>query len=253
MRDIFLLVNWKICLRKNVFLFLISIKWQTRTKEKYQKVFEFYYSDKGKETVTEKERKDFFLKNYAKIKYIDVKYSAHFKGVSTESAATDEQKDDLKKFAEGYVTRLNKGENIDDLINAESKWVDGAIKEEEEEHVHEEGEEHDHDHEEEVSTAATFVTKDTSDDPDKVNVEFFKAKFDTPTLVKNGTSGYYVFVRYKTDENGKDYTDRASAVLSNMKSEDFEKVVEKAIEKMTFSANKSAIRRFKPQNVVISQ
>lgn len=221
--------------------------------EKTNKIFEYYYSKDGKEPVSEKDRKEFFTKNYAKIQYIDVKYSAHFKGVTTESTATAEQKDELKKFAEGYITRLNKGEKIEDLIKAEAKFVDGEVKEEEkeEEHTHEEGEEHNHE-EEETKNEPTFVTKDTSDKPDEINAAFFKAKFNTPTLIKNGTSGYYVFVRYKMDENGKDYTDRASSVLSNMKSEDFEKVMDKAIEKISFSVNKSAIRRFKPQNVIIN-
>lgn len=220
------------------------------TDEKANKIFEFYYSDKGKETVSEKERKEFFTKNYAKIKYIDVKYSAHFDGVTSESTATDAQKEELKKFAEGYVTRLNSGEKIDDLIKAEQKFSEKEEEKEEEEH--EEGDGHDHEHEEEAATEATFVTKDTSDEPDAVNAEFFKAKFDTPTLIKNGTYGYYVFVRYSLDANGTDYTDRASSVLSNMKGEDFDKIVAEVTEKMSFEVNKAAIRRFKPQNVTLN-
>lgn len=221
------------------------------TDEKAQKIFEYYYSEEGVEAVSEKERKEFFTNNYAKIKYIDVQYSAHFDGVTTESTATDEQIDELKLFAEGYVDRLNKGENIDDLIKEEAKYSE---EETEEETTEEETTEDEHDHEEEEETASepTFITKDTSDEPDEFNAAVFSAKFDTPTMAANTTYGYYVFVRYKLDVDGEDYTERASSVLSNMKSEDFDKIIEEFTEEMTFEVNKSAIRRFKPQNVTLN-
>ena len=225
-------------------------------EEKAKKIFEYYYGKDGKEPVSEKDRKEFFTGNYAKIKYIDVKYSAHFKGVTTDSTATAEQKEELKKFAEGYIDRLKDGEKIDDLIKEEAKYVDGVLKEEEEKkeetHVHEDGTVHEGDHEEEKTNEPTFITKDTSDEPSEFNTAVFKAKFDTPTLIKNNTQGYYIVVRYKLDADGKDYTDRTYDVLSNMKSEDFEKVLDKAVEKIAFEVNDSAISRYKPQNVVIN-
>ena len=68
-------------------------------------------------------------------------------------------------------------------------------------------------------------------------------------MVANSTYGYYVFVRYEIDENGKDYTDRKASVLSAMKSEDFTKIVEKAAKDIKITENSSAIKRFKPQNI----
>ena len=68
-------------------------------------------------------------------------------------------------------------------------------------------------------------------------------------MTENSTYGYYVFVRYDIDANGKDYTDRESSVLSAMKSEDFSKIIEKAASDLKITENSSAIKRFKPQNI----
>lgn len=215
--------------------------------EKSQKVFEYYYSENGKSPVTEKERKDYFKSNYAKIKYVAVNYSNHFSGVSTASKATDAQKAELKKIAEDYIARLNKGESIDKIA------ADEAIAK----HVTEAGKDHasDHDHSsitKDTKVEDTFVTKDTSDSADKFNKEIFKAEYNKPAMADNDTYGYYIFVRYTTDENGKDYTDRAEGVLSNMKSKDFEEILNKQVAKLKLTANDAAVKRYKPQNVVFS-
>ena len=208
-------------------------------REKYQKIFEYYYGENGKKPVSEAERKQYFSENYAKLKYFTVSYSAHFSGVSTAASATDAQKAELKELVEGYISRLNKGESFDKISHEEADY--SATEEHE----------HDHDHEVEESEP-TFITKDTSEEPSAFNKAVFAAKAGVPTMVENGTSGYYVFVRYDTDASGKDYTDRADSVLSSMKSEDFTKIVEEYTKKMKFTENKSAIKRYKPQNVNIA-
>ncbi len=213
--------------------------------EKYNKIFNYYYSEKGKEPVSEEDRKEYFTENYAKIKYINIQYSAHFDGVSSSADATDKQKNELKALAEKYVSRLKDGENIDKLI-AEEEAFSAEKTETEEDH------DHDHEHEEEQEVAYTFLTKDTADEPDAFNAAVFAAKTATPTMKENSTYGYYVFVRYKTDAETEDYTERAEGVLSNMKQEDFTEIVEKAIKEIKFTENKSAVKRFKPQNITIN-
>ncbi len=214
--------------------------------EKTQKVFEHYYSEDGKEPVTEEERKEYFKENYAKIKYVAVTYSNHFSGVSTASQATDEQIDELKKIAEDYITRLNNGESIDEIS------ADEAIAQ----HVTETGSEHsdDHDHESyyDETVDYTFLTKDTSDSAEDFNKAVFSAEYDTPAMIEYSTYGYYVYVRYETDENGTDYTDRAQGVISNMKYEDFEEILNKQVAKLSLTVNDAAVKRYKPQNVVFS-
>lgn len=217
------------------------------SEEKAQKVFEYYYSENGKEPVSEKERKDYFNSNYAKIKYVSVSYSNHFSGVSTASKATDAQKAELKKIAEDYIARLNKGESIDKIA------ADEAVAA----HVVEAGKDHadDHNHDsitKDTKVEDTFIVKDTSSSADKFNKEVFKAEYNKPTMADNDTYGYYIFVRYETNSNGADYTDRAEGVLSNMKSKDYEAILNKQIAKTKLTANDAAIKRFKPQNVVFA-
>lgn len=215
-----------------------SLKKILLNDEKYQKVFEYYYGSKGKEPVSEKERKEYFTKNYAKIKYISVDYSNHFSGVSTSSDASEAQKTELKELAESYVERIKKGEDIDKLADEESKAAAKLNKEEQEEHDHE----HDHTY--------TFIQKDTSDDPEDFNKKVFAADYSKPVLFENTTYGYYVFVRYKMDADSEDFTDRSGDVLSAMKSEDFAEVISKEVNKIKVTENSAAIKRFKPQNVI---
>ena len=206
--------------------------------EKYDKIFEYYYGENGKEPVSETDRKDFFVKNYAKIKYIDVSYSSHYDEVTTSSDASDNQKKELKELAEKYLKRLQDGESIDKLIDEEA---------------HAAGEEHDHKEGEEAEEVeASFVRKDTSDEPDDFNKKLFETKANTPTIIENSTYGYYVLIRYDIDASGKDYTDRVETVLSAMKSEDFKKIIEKAASDLKITENNSAIKRYKPQNVILS-
>lgn len=222
-------------------------------EEKYNKIFEYYYGEKGVEPLPEKDRQEYFAKNYAKIKYIDVRYSTHYTGVSSESTATDAQKTELKELADKYVERLKNGEDIDKLIDEEANF--GKTEEQKKEEAEKEEEEHDHDHEhEEAEEEAkyTFLTKDTSDEPDAFNEVVFKANVNTPAKTKNSTYGYYVFVRYELDSDGEDYTDHAESVLSEMKGEAFKTIVEKQTKKIKFTENSAAIKRFKPQNIVFN-
>ncbi len=206
--------------------------------EKYQKIFEYYYGEDGKEPVSEKERKDYLVKNYAKVKFIDVSYANHFDKVETSSSASDAQKKELKELADKYLKRLQDGESIDKLIDEEA---------------HAAGEEHDHKEGEKVKEVeASFVKKDTSDEPSDFNKKLFETKVNTPTIIENSTYGYYVLVRYDIDASGKDYTDRAESVLSAMKSEDFTKIIEKAASDLKVTKNSSAVKRYKPQNIVFS-
>ena len=213
-----------------------------KTEKMYEKIFEHYYSENGKEPVSEKERKDYLLKNYSKIKYVSVTYSNHYSGVSTESAASENQKKDLKEIAEKYIERLEKGESID-KIAAEEAAAAHAL-------THKEGDEHDHDHEatEVTEVEDTFVTKET-ENPSDFNKAVFDAKYGVPTMTKNSTYGYYIFIRSEIKPDTKDFTDREITILSAMKGEDFEKVIEKAAKEITLTENKAAIKRYKPQNI----
>ncbi len=212
--------------------------------EKQQKIFEYYYSENGKEPVSEKERKDFFTKNYAKIKYVAVTYSNHFKGVTTASDATDAQKKELKKIAEDYVARLAKGEKID-KISGEEQLAAHSVE------AGSSHEGHDHSSYDKTEVDYTFITKDTSEEPDKFNAAVFKADYNKPSMAEYSTYGYYVYVRYETNADSKDYTDRASGVLSNMKSDDWTKILDKSISQVKLTANDAAVKRYKPQNIVL--
>lgn len=208
-----------------------------------QKVFEYYYGENGKEPVSEKDRKDYFTKNYAKIKYVAVTYSNHFSGVSTASDATDAQKAELKKIAEDYVARINKGEKID-KISGEEQLAAHKIE------AGSSHEGHDHSSYDKTEVDYTFLTKDTSEEPDKFNEAVFKADYNKALMADYSTYGYYVYIRYETNADGDDYKDRAAGVLSSMKSEDWTKVFDKSTAQVTLTENKAAVKRYKPQNVV---
>ncbi|MBE6789344.1 MAG: hypothetical protein E7539_06750 [Ruminococcaceae bacterium] len=211
---------------------------------KYQKIFEYYYSEDGKDPVSESDRKEYFNKNYAKIKYISVNYSNHFSGVDTASDATDAQKKELEKIANDYLEQLKKGENIDKLINAENSAAEKLNADEDETKTEDEDKD-----EADEKVNYTFLEKDTSDDPADFNKEIFAAKTGVPTKIANSSYGYYVFIRYETDADGEDYTERAEGVLSSMKSEAFAEIIEKEVKNIKVTQNTAAVKRYKPQNI----
>jgi len=213
------------CGKESFFKVLLS-------ERKYQKIFEFYYGKDGKDPLSEKDKKEYFAKNYAKIKYIDVNYASHFDNVTTSAQASDKQVTELSNIADGYLRRLVEGESIDKLAAEET------ITELTEENVTKEPEKLDY----------TFLVKDTSENPDAFNKEVFSAKYNSPVMTENDTYGYYVFLRYELDLE-KDYKEHASDVLSAMRSEAFEKILTETAKQMKLTQNNAAIKRYKPQNV----
>ncbi len=213
------------CGKESFFKVLLSEK-------KYKKIFEFYYGKDGKEPLAEKDRKEYFAKNYAKIKYIEVNYSTHFENVTTSAQASDKQVTELANIADNYLKRLVNGESIDKLATEETviAGVDDNTATEVKELDY------------------TFIVKDTSDDPNQFNKEVFSAKFNTPMLAENDTYGYYIFIRYEIDID-KDFEKHASDVLTSMRSEAFEKILNETAKQINLKQNNSAIKRYKPQNV----
>lgn len=210
-------------------------------EKKWQKVFEHYYGPNGKKPLPQKDRKEYFSENYAKIKYISITYSTHFgESVSTSSKATDAQKKEIKELAQKYVDRIKNGEDIDKLIAEEkafSKDESDAGKNDEATKVE--------------PVEPTFISKDTSENPDAFNKTVFETKVHTPTLAENDTYGYYVFVRYDIDVE-KDYEEYDSSVLSAMRGEEFDKLIEADVSKLTLETNDAAISRYDPENITLS-
>lgn len=202
--------------------------------KKKEKIFEYYYSDKGVSPLPEADRKDFFVKNFAKVKFVSLSYYSRY-GFTTSADATDAQKNELKKAAEEYLERLNKGEDINKLIAEEKTKAKGYEQTEEAVKVED--------------VAPTFYTKDTAETPDAVNAAIFKASFNTPTLIENSTQGYYVLIRYDLDPASKDYTERATSVLSTMKKDEFDGILEKKVKDVKVDTNDASIKRYKPQNI----
>ncbi len=205
-------------------------------EDKYQKVFEYYYSAEGKEPLPSAERKEYFEKNYAKIKYIAVSYANHFSNVQTSASASDKQKTELKAMADKYLERLKNGESIDKLIAEEEAFSKDEEKGDETTEVKE--------------VEYTFIEKDTSDDPAAFNKAVFASKYNEPAVTENDTYGYYVYVRYELDAE-KEYVEYDADILDSMKGDAFEKIVNKTIEQIKVTENAPAIKRYKPQNIVL--
>ena len=82
-------------------------------------IFKKYYDEKGLEEVSKADLLKEFTENYALVKYIQMPMKdAKGNKLKTEGKAK------LKKKAEAYVARLNKGEKIDDLIKEYEKILE---------------------------------------------------------------------------------------------------------------------------------
>lgn len=101
-----------------------SIKDVITSSYKGEAVFKKYYDIGGLNSVTEKQLKDYYLDNNARVKYIEMALSD---GAGNPLEGKD--KEERIEMAEEYLQRLKDGEKINDLIIEYSKFSAALVSE----------------------------------------------------------------------------------------------------------------------------
>lgn len=210
--------------------------------QKRSEIFTKYYDEGGIEEVSRDDLYAHFKDNYASVNMFGVKLNKAAEG----EELTDEEKkenEDLVKRAQEFVDMINNGE----------KTYNEAY-----DIYYHEASDTEHDDEDEDDTilkdedTAKWIQTTTKSPSEKV----IKAIFDT--MKADGTAKvipeddvYYVVVRYDVTKDEKNFDDMRTAVLKDIKDEDFNKIVEGWRDAVTATANDAAIKRYSPKKIKI--
>ena len=210
-------------------------------------LFDEYYGEGGIQEVGDEELQKYYQENYAQVKYVYMPFTD-----AAGNEMTDEQVEELKTKAEGYIDRIKNGENIDDLIAEYEEEQSTSVSSDTS------GESSSDSSaatssEEEVSNLV-LIPKDNSSGyyPEALVTAAFEDATvgGDPVLVSDTDAGYYlVMQRFNVLDDLDTYEENRSAILSTYKSEDFNTLVSSWAENYTVETNDASISRYKPQNI----
>ncbi len=208
-----------------------SVEKLAESDYKTQKVFEYYYETDGVEAVNEETIKEYFYDNYAKVKYISI---------SRYDLETGEEKDDeaIQDLIDEYVTQLNKGEDIDTLIDSYYAEVYEGYGL--------------GDYEVDTSDSSRNVSllsrNQAGDIQGFAEKTFEQSEFNVP-YSDIGESYGYVGCRYDLRADDELYQKNRSAVLYQLKSDPFVQKLDERVSTIDITTNEEAINRYSPKNL----
>ena len=247
-------------------------------------IFKKYYDKDGIEAVSEEDLKKEFTDNYALVKYIQMPMKdAEGNKLKTEG------KEELKKKAEAYVERLNKKENIDDLIEEYEKILEeqeaaanddtssgassgtssGSSSANASSSVSSAAD---------VSSAANTSstasgsassgtssgsTDEEEEETDPNEVIIYKEDETLAQKFKDGIFGaqvgvptiveddenYYVTIRYDILADESKYEDYHDTLLSNLKGDEYDEMVKSWYTDYSVDTNEDSVNRYKLTNI----
>lgn len=194
------------------------------------------YGEGGKQEVSEKERREYFDKNYLSYKIISIPM--------TNSEGKELDKDGKKKITDqlnGYLKTYNDTKNFEKVVDAYNKANAGK----------DEKVEASKDEDNRVNADATQIS-----DEDLAEA-IRKVKVGTAQVVEysaNGSTPTAALILRLDINNPKElFKDETENILYGMKYEAFDKEVDKAAAKVTVELKKSVVNACKPENFVAAQ
>jgi hypothetical protein len=205
-------------------------------------LFTHYYGEGGKTPVADEELEAVLVKDYAKVGLLPIpKATADETGTDGAVTATiDEQNAALKTEAEGYVQRLNDGEVFEDVVFEYEKSAagDGAadvVKPE-------------------PGSQSIIVSADMS------GMYYSAELVDGAMAIPEGTtelveddSFYYVLQRTDILADPADFDSLRTTLLSNLKSEEFDAMVETWASELQVEVNQAALNQYTPERLKLDQ
>lgn len=192
---------------------------------KYEKVYEYYYGDNGKEKISDDDLKKYFIENYTDYSYIKAEM---LNTDGSTSVMSDSEKDKMRSKFKSYADAVNKGKTLEEV--AKTYKSDYSV----------EGEN--------IIESGVEILDDLTSMDDKVKEAIKKLKSGKAEMFEYNNSCY---VLYKGDINKAvqktlSDKDKKEDVLLAMKSKKFSDMIDKLVEKMEFSVNNSIIKKYKP-------
>ena len=211
-----------------------SIKQVLTVSYQSDMIFDYYYSETGKEPVSVDEIQNYFYENYAL-----VRYTTRSKLDSSGNALSDTDMQTVRDELNGYITQLNRGDDFDTIID---DYRNTLI--------------------EELGLDASQYGPDTSD-PDRnkallqksnasssvwVETTFQQTEYNVPYLCEDDNT-IYLSQRLDLSKETSYFDDYRDEVLKAMKDDDYQSKLDAALEGITVTFNDAAISRYSPRNV----
>lgn len=191
--------------------------------EKYYKIFDAIYGEGGEKEVSDSEVESFFKENYTSYSYFTKSLKTTDKdGKSTDM--TEEEINKVKEAFEGYAKQVNEDDkSMEDV--AKTYKTDDSLESDP------------------LKTSTTIL--DNSSLSDDLKTALKDLKNGEATAIKSGTTYYVICKNDINDQVEKlsNESDRAN-VLSQMKSEEFNKTMEEYTKGVDVQFNDAALKKY---------
>lgn len=207
--------------------------------KKRELVFNKYYGTDGIEAVSDDNLLVHYKENFASINAFQMPLIQPL-----EETLTDEDKkanEELKATADNYVKMFNDGEKtFNELSDMNTHAID--------ETTHDDAAEDDVIEKDEETKQLLHKTKNGL--PEAVVKSIFdEMKPDEKAKVIADEKYYYFVVRYDVTKDTTKFEEMKATILTDIKGEDFTKMVEEWGAALTSNANNSAVKRYNPKNI----
>lgn len=209
-----------------------SVEKLSENSYKAQAVFDYYYEKDGTEPVSDEAIKEYFYENYAKVKYVTI---------SRTDVTTGEKIDEetLKKTVDGYVTEINKGKDIDEVIDSiyAKVYEDYGMGA----------------YEPDTSDSSRNVSLVTRDQEGNLKgfaeKTFAQTEFNIPYTDESNDSYVYLGARYDLTKDNDIYEENRAGILYLLREDPFNAKLEAKWDGVGITVNDEAISRYSPKNL----
>lgn len=212
-----------------------SIEKLAENNYKTQQIFNYYYDTNGTEAVKEEAIKEYFYENFAKVRYMSF-YKTDIKtGEKKDAAALEEE-------VQGYITRINKGEGFDAMIDEQvaKSWVEFGLSEA---------------YNPDTTDASRNVYLLDKNETGTVKENLIKATFEQKQYevpYKADTDSFiYLAVRYDLTKDTALYDENRATALFALRGDDFKQKLNERTAGVSIANNDQAINRYSPRNLQV--
>jgi len=210
-------------------------------QRKQEMIFKKYYGTGGIEEIPADQLLVHFRENFASINMMALL-------PSTGETLTDEQKkanEGLKARGEEYVKLINEGgKSYNEIVNMYATFKaenddayqapTGEIKED--------------------SATKSYIKRDSTSPSEKIVKSIFDdIKPDGKAVLLTDDVGFYICIRYDATSDSSQFDQMRDSIISELKTEDFTKMVNEWAEKLAPTVNESAIKRYSPKKIKIEE
>jgi len=202
------------------------------------KLFTSYYDKGGVEEVPTEDLTAHFKENFATVNLFRLPYFTN--------EDTDEKKQDNEETlarAEEYVKQLNEGTSYGEVYDGYRHFVMGT--------THDDGDETDTISPDEDTLTWVKKANDPNYSQRVIDVIFneMKPEGEAKYIVDDENGYCYIVKRYDTAKAEKNFDDMRTAVLYDVKGDDFEELLDSLASELSVTVNDAAVRRYTPEHI----